>query len=102
MPWVSEKPLKMNFAMMNGIRTMVMVTPCNALNVPVTLTETLITPDANSLAAGAKGCLGADGDHEEWVRKFLSHPITYSQAGMQYILKNEIGTVEFRKDANSG
>ncbi|XAS68674.1 hypothetical protein V3C33_05095 [Micrococcaceae bacterium Sec5.7] len=99
---MTEKPLKMNFAMMNGTRTMVIVTPCNALNVPVTVTDSLITPDANSIAGGAKGCLGADGDHEEWVRKFLSQPITYSQAGMKYTLKNEIGTVEFKRDTTSG
>jgi hypothetical protein len=101
LPWIAAQPLSLSISTMNGITTLVMRTPCNTLNVPVTVTDTLITPDPNGIASGAKGCLGADGEHEAWARQFLSHPITYSHTDAAYTFKNMIGTIEFRKSSSS-
>ncbi|MDQ6754025.1 MAG: hypothetical protein M3017_11560 [Actinomycetota bacterium] len=102
LPWIASQSLKISISTMNGTSTLIMDTPCNTLNVPVTVTDTLITPAPGAIAAGAEGCIGAASEHEAWARQFLSHPITYSHAGDAYSLKNAVGTIEFRKSAKSG
>lgn len=102
LPWITAQPLKIIISTMNGSTTLVMGTPCNTLNVPVTVTDNLITPDPGGIAAGTEGCIGAASEHEAWARQFLSHPITYSHAGDACTFKNAVGTIEFRKSAKSG
>ncbi|WP_125613032.1 hypothetical protein [Specibacter cremeus] len=80
---------------MNGTQSLVMTTPCNTLNVPIMLTNTLITPDAAAIVSGTQGCLGSNGDDEAWVHAFLSHPIAYSRVNTTFTLTNEAGTIEF-------
>jgi hypothetical protein len=102
LPWIAAQPLTMTIAMMNGTRTVVMDTPCNALNVPVAVTKTMITPDASAMIAGTMGCLGTNGDEEAWVRQFLGQPIMWSRNNAGFTLTNGIGTIEFTDAATSG
>jgi hypothetical protein len=92
----------MTIAMMNGTRTMVMVTPCNTLNVPVAVTNTTIIPEASAMIAGTMGCLGTSGDYEAWVHRFLNEPITWSRTNATYSLMNGVGTLDFTEAATSG
>lgn len=95
--WLSTDPIAVSFAVQNGTPTMVVSTPCNSVNVPVTITATQITPDAGGLSVGAMGCASPTADYEAWTTKLVSSPMDYSLSGDELQLENSEGRVELTK-----
>jgi len=96
-PWLSSDPIAVSFAVQNGTPTMVVSTPCNAINVPVTITATQITPDTGGLTVGAMGCASPAADYEAWATGFVSSPMDYALSGNELRLENSNGTVQLAK-----
>jgi heat shock protein HslJ len=76
--WLSTTPLTLTFSVLNQTPTLVVVTPCNTLNVPITISTDQLTPHADDVVSGAKGCTGPAGDQEAWARRLMSSPLSYS------------------------
>jgi len=95
--WLSSDPIAVSFTVQNGTPTMVVSTPCNAINVPVTITATQITPDTGGLSVGAMGCLSPAGDYEAWTTRFVSSPMDYALSGNELRLESANGIVQLTK-----
>lgn len=79
--WLSAAPLTVTFSVLNQTPTLVVVTPCNTLNVPITIGADRLTPRADDIVSGAMGCTGPAGDQEAWARRLVSAPLSYSLEG---------------------
>ncbi|MEN2738460.1 hypothetical protein ABCS02_11760 [Microbacterium sp. X-17] len=76
--WLSTTPLTLTFSVLNYTPTLIIVTPCNTLNVPITISADHLTPHENDIVVGTKGCIGSAADHEAWARQLVSSPLSYS------------------------
>jgi hypothetical protein len=93
-PWLSTDPITVSFTVQNDTSTMIVSTPCNTINVPVTITSTQITPDIRGLTTGAMRCAPPASDYESWTRTFVSSPMTYSLSGKELRLESSNGRVQ--------
>ena len=99
--WLSANPITVTVTEQNDTSTLVVSTPCNAINVPVTITSKLISPKADELTSGAMGCSSPKSDYESWTRNFISEPMTFSLNGDQLTLKNSMGEIQLTKTSHS-
>lgn len=93
-PWLSTSPIAVSFTTQNDVPTMIVSTPCNTINVPVTITSTQIKPDERGLVVGAMRCAPPASDYEAWTKTFVSSPMTYVLSGTNLRLENSKGRIE--------
>jgi hypothetical protein len=94
--WLASDPLTVSLTDQGGT-TLVVVTPCNAVNVPVKVTGSTLDPDVGRMISGAKGCLGAAGEEESWATAFISQAITYAVDGAQLTLTTPSETIVLQR-----
>lgn len=98
--WVATTPLEASFGRMNGALTLVVRMPCGVLNVPVTVSATVITPDPAEMIESADGCAGPASDQRTWTTDYLSHPLEYSLDKQELVLTNGLGHIAFARSSS--
>lgn len=99
--WLATDPLTMSFARMNGTLTMVLVTPCNAINLPVEVRGEALVPHTGEMTTGAMGCLGANGERERWASDFVSTIMHVERTGDTLVLKHGASRIDFQKKGSA-
>ena len=84
--WLASGALWLTFDGQNGTPTLVVMTPCNPVSVPVEIDGRRLTPRAQEMIVGNMGCIDEASQHEGWARTFLAQPMTYELAGDQLTL----------------
>ena len=96
--WLASGALTVMFDDHDGTPTLV-VTACNAINVPVEIDGRRLTPRAQETIIGDMGCIADAGQHESWARTFLAEPMTYELAGDQLTLTTANASIVLTKHA---
>ncbi|GAA0995468.1 hypothetical protein GCM10009563_14440 [Subtercola frigoramans] len=95
--WLGTEPLLLSFSYQNGSINAIVGTPCNAINVPVQISGDKITPDANSVIHGAKGCVNDAGQKEMWATTFFSTPMSVVSTDSVLTLSTSTASVVFSR-----
>ena len=83
----------------NGTPTLVVMTPCNPVNVPVEIDGRRLNPRAQETIVGDMGCIADAGQQESWAEAFLAEPMTYELAGDQLTLSTANASIVLTKHA---
>nr|WP_254069393.1 META domain-containing protein [Herbiconiux sp. VKM Ac-2851] len=92
--WLESGRLVISVETRNAETSLVVVTPCNAITVPATISADRIQPDADHLAIGAMSCPAPASEYEAWAKRLVSRPLDYRLDGDELVL--ESGTVTLR------
>jgi heat shock protein HslJ len=95
--WLASDPLTVTFDDHDGTPTLVVMTPCNPVNVPVELDGRRLTSRAQEMIIGGMGCIDDAGQHEKWAEAFLAEPMTYELAGDQLTLSTATASIVLTK-----
>lgn len=76
MAWPGAPAATLKLLQRDGEAIAVIDTGCNALTVPITLTDKSITPTRGVMMTG-KYCRGARGEQERWLIGFFERPLNY-------------------------
>lgn len=95
--WLATDPLRMSFVRMNGTLTMVLVTPCNAINLPVDVRGDELVPHTEEMSTGAVGCLGKEGAQERWASDFVTRTMQMERTSDTLVLKHGASQIDFQK-----
>ncbi|MFJ5955521.1 META domain-containing protein [Paenarthrobacter sp. NPDC092416] len=93
--WLGTEPLKVSSTHINGEWTMLVKTPCNVLNVAVSVQENVLT--TRSMAVSAMGCSEPKGSYEAWTIKLFEKPVQWKRDGGMLTLSNAHATIELKE-----
>ena len=96
--WLASGALWLTFDGQSGTATLVVMTPCNPVNVPVEIDGRRLIPRAQETIIGDMGCIDDAGQHEKWAEVFLAEPMTYELAGDQLTLSTANATIDLTRD----
>ncbi|WP_147305400.1 hypothetical protein [Subtercola boreus] len=87
----------MNFELLDGSLNAIIQTPCNALNIPLTVVQDQIVTEPDKFVATAKGCIDDAGEKEAWTTTFLKSPITFELPDQALRLTNSSANITFSR-----
>lgn len=95
--WLRTDPLRVSFATKNARLTAIIDTPCNTVDMPVGLHDGVLHPDAENMAATAKGCLGEAGAREQWATAFFSQTMRVAQKAHTLVVTTDGAEIDFAR-----
>lgn len=98
MYWLTSSPLHLSFEPMNGALTMVVRMPCGVLNIPVSVDDFGLVPDATRMAESADGCAGPASEYRGWTTAYFKGPMVYRLDSSELVLTNNLGQIRFKQD----
>ena len=93
--WLGTQPLRISSTHVNGAWTLLVKTPCNVLNVEVSVQEDVWA--TRSMAASAMGCRELEGSYEAWTVKLFEQPVQWNLDDGMLTLSNPHATIEFKE-----
>lgn len=96
--WLGSDPLTMTFSTRSGHLEASVGTPCNSLQVPVSITGDRFTPDGTNSTATLIGCERIASQREDEAAAFFGRAMTYTLTSGTLVLKAGGDRIEFRLD----
>ncbi|MDR6685860.1 hypothetical protein J2Y41_001418 [Arthrobacter sp. 1088] len=93
--WLGTRPLQISATHINGAWTLLVKTPCNVLNVEISVKDD--TWAMRSMAASAMGCPELEGSYEAWTAKLFEQPVQWKLNGGVLTLSNPHATIELKE-----
>ena len=93
--WLGTQPLRISSTHVNGEWTLLVKTPCNVLNVEVSVQEDVWA--TRSMAASAMGCRELEGSYEAWTVKLFEQPVQWNVDDGVLTLSNSHATIELKE-----
>jgi hypothetical protein len=98
--WIADQPVRWSMTTMNNEYTAVIIPPCTALNIPVSVSSDTITVDTGQVVRSAKGCDEPEASMDAWVESFIEEPIDYTWDGETLVMSNARGNLAFMRVAD--
>lgn len=98
MYWLTSTPLHLRFDTMNGSLVLVVRMPCGVLNVPVSVDDFGLVPDATRMAESADGCAGPDSEHRNWTTTYFKAPAVYHLDSSELVITSDLGQIRFTQE----
>jgi heat shock protein HslJ len=92
--WLHSQPLVVSSVFVNGTWTVGVKTPCNYLNIEVSVEGSQLIPGTSGSTAMA--CLGPESGFESWTHGLFEQAVTWELTGESLLLQNGHGTVELK------
>ena len=93
--WLGTQPLQISSTHINGEWTLLVKTPCNVLNVEVSVQDDVWA--MRSMAASAMGCRELEGSYEGWTVKLFEQPVQWNLDDGVLTLSNSHATIELKE-----
>lgn len=93
--WLGTDPLRVSSRHANGEWTLHVKTPCNHLQVAVSVQDAVMTQ--LWMAVTDMACGEPEGAHEAWTTKLFDQPVQWKLDGGTLTLKNSHATIELKE-----
>ncbi|WP_310202463.1 META domain-containing protein [Paenarthrobacter nitroguajacolicus] len=93
--WLESEPLRVSSRHANGQWTLFVHTPCNHLQVAVSVQANVMTQ--LWMAATDRGCEGPTASYQAWTEKLFEQPVQWKLDGDVLTLRNSHATIEFKE-----
>ena len=97
MYWLTSSPLHVSFDRINGALALVVRMPCGVLNVPVSVDDFGLVPDAARMAESADGCAGPNAEYRSWTTAYFKAPAVYHLDSSELVITNDLGQIRFKE-----
>ena len=82
--WVADGAITLTTELLNGRNTLVVLTPCNVLNIPMDVTADYLMPV--EITGTLRGCDGERTAQQRWVEQLFSGVVSWSKDGNELTL----------------
>ncbi|GAA3276348.1 META domain-containing protein [Paenarthrobacter aurescens] len=94
--WLGTHPLIVSLRRANGERILSVRTPCNYVQVEVSVNDDVLTPGWRT--ATDRGCKEPTGSYQAWTEKLFDQPVQWTLDGDTLTLKNSHATIELKEN----
>ncbi|SEI72776.1 hypothetical protein SAMN04487917_102215 [Arthrobacter sp. yr096] len=94
--WLGTHPLKVSSTRADGEWILNVGTPCNYLQVEVSVSGDILTPGWRT--ATDRGCEEPTGSYQAWTEKLFEQPVQWKLDGDTLILSNSHATIELKEN----
>ncbi len=93
--WLGTEPLEISSSQVNGGWILYVTTPCNWLQVTVSVGDDVLTPLWR--VATDRGCEGSTASYQAWTEELFEQPVQWKLDGDTLTLKNSHATIELKE-----
>lgn len=93
--WLGTHPLRVTSARFDGVWTLHVATPCNHLQVQVSVQDDVLTPGLVSVTD--RGCEDPTGSYQAWTEKLFEQPVQWKLDGDTLTLRNAHATIDLKE-----
>ncbi|WP_419201728.1 hypothetical protein [Paenarthrobacter nitroguajacolicus] len=94
--WLGTDPLKVSSGHTNGAWTLLIHTPCNHLEVAVSVQADMLRQLWRTVTD--RGCIGATASYQAWTEELFEQPVRWALDGDTLTLANSHATIELKEN----